>query len=117
MSAQPTWSPVDDDTADLLDLIQADWRPFAEDDRNVIAHAIRDVAGANDGKVHPNDVRAALAALPVLEQPKPQRVGPVYRALVLFGDLRVDGWDESNDLQGRNSGKPCRIYRWAGPAS
>lgn len=113
MSA-PTFAPVDEDTADLLDLIDADWRPFAEADRNEVAQAIRDSVEP-DGHVSPNRVRARLASLPVLRQPKPQRVGPVYRSLVAAGFLAVnDGWEMSDDLAGRNSGKPHRTYRWVG---
>lgn len=116
MSA-PHFEPVDDYTGDLLDLIAADWRPFAEEDRNTIARAIRDDATANGGWVSQNRVRKILAALPMSEQPKPQRVGPVYRALCLFGDLVVDDWENSDDLAGRNSGKPVRTYRWIGEPS
>ena len=115
MSA-PTWAPVDDDTASLLDLIAEDWRPFAEADRNTIATAIREDAEAHGGEVHPNRVRAALAGLPVIEQPKPTRVGPTYRALCLSGVIAENGWDISNDTHGKNAGKPCRIYRWVGVA-
>lgn len=110
----PTWSPLDEATADLLDLIDADWRPFAEADRNTIAAAIRDDARLHGGEVSQNRVRAALAALPVASQPKPQRVGPVYRALCLRGDLKVTGWETSDDLHGRNSGRPARTYVWIG---
>lgn len=116
MSA-PQWAPVDDDTGSLLDLIGNDWTPFAEDDRNLIARAIRDDAAANDGHVSSNRVRRAFARLPVLKQPKPQRIGPVYRALCLTGHLRVDGWEVSDDLAGRNSGKPARTYVWTGASA
>ncbi|MDF1603361.1 hypothetical protein [Nocardioides sp. YIM 152315] len=113
MSA-PTWSAVDEATASLLDLIDADWRPFAEADRNTIAAAIRDDARFHSGQVHPNRVRDALAALPVFKQPKPTRVGPTYRAMTLAGYLEVDGWDVSDDSRGKNAGKPIRLYRWVG---
>ena len=116
MTAQPHWSSLDDDTGDLLDMIQADWRPFAEDDRNTVARAIRDDGLDHAGEVNPNRVREALASLPVAAQPKPQRVGPVYRALRLMGDLEVAGYDTSDDHRGRNSGKPCLTYRWVGGA-
>lgn len=112
MSALPHWESVDDATGDLLDLIQSDWRPFADRDRNTVARAIRDDAEAHDGHVSPNRVRATLAALPILEQPKPQRVGPVYRALALLDLIRADGFEVSDDLTGRNSGRPSRTYRW-----
>ena len=110
----PTWSAVDSDTADILDTVNADWLPFAPAERIRIAAAIRSDAATHDGSVSPNRVRAALAALPVAEQPKPQRVGPVYRALCLAGMLQVDGWETSTDRHGRNSGKPSRRYRWIG---
>ena len=111
MSAQPAWSPVDDYTGDLLDLIQSDWTPFAEDDRNLIARAIRDDALAHDGMVSANRVRDAIAG-----KVKPQRVGPVYRALALFGELEVAGYETTEPTKtGRNGGKPAMTYRWIGP--
>lgn len=117
MSAAPRWAPLDDATANLLDLLDADWRPFSEADRNTIAGAIRDDARFHDGEVSSNRVREALAALPVFRQPKPQRVGPVYRALCLFGELEVTGWETSQDHHGRNAGRPARTYRWIGPSA
>ncbi len=110
----PTWSALDEQTANLLDLIAADWRPFADADRNTIAGAIRDDARFHGGEVSQNRVRAALAALPLDRRPKPTRVGPVYRALCLMGELQATGWETSDDLHGRNSGKPCRSYAWVG---
>lgn len=110
----PTFAPTDPDTATLLDLLNAAWTPFAEADRNTVARAIRDDAETHGGHVSPNRVRRALAALPVLDQPKPQRVGPVYRALCLAGHLRASDWETSDDLTGRNSGKPHRTYVWIG---
>lgn len=117
VTAQPMWSAINDETADLLSLLASDWRPFAEADRSVIANAIRDDANAHGGWVSQNRVRAALASLPVFEQPKPQRVGPTYRALCLAGVLVADGWEQSDDLHGRNGGKPTRVYRWTGEPS
>lgn len=114
MSTAPQWSPLGEQTANLLDLIAADWRPFADADRNTIAGAIRDDARFHDGEVSANRVRDALAALPLHSQPKPQRVGPVYRALCLFGDLEVTGWEISEDRHGKNAGRPARTYRWIG---
>lgn len=106
----PTFAATDEQTASLLDLINADWRPFSEADRNTIAATIRDCADST-GFVSPNRVRHALASLPALQQPKPQRVGPVYRALVKSGVLVVaDGYELSDDVAGGNSGKPHRTY-------
>ena len=102
-------APVDHDTASLLDLIAADWTPFAEDDRNIIANAIRDDARAHGGHVSQNRVRPVIAG-----RVFHKRVGPTYRALCLAGHLRADGWEVSSDEAGRNSGKPCRTYVWTG---
>ena len=108
MSA-PAWGPLDPDTADLLDLLANDWTPFAEDDRNVIAQAIRQDALAHDGEVSQNRVRKLIDG-----RVFHKRVGPTYRALVLSGHLAIDGWEVSDDVLGRNQGKPCRRYRWTG---
>jgi hypothetical protein len=105
----PVFAPVDEQTGDLLDLIQADWLPFAEEDRNVIARAIRDDAAAHDGRISSNRVRRLIPT-----RVKPTRVGPVYRALCLQGVIEVTGWEISDDLHGRNSGKPARTYHWVG---
>jgi hypothetical protein len=105
----PRWEPTDAATGSLLDLLAADWLPFAEADRNLIARAIRDDAEAHGGHVSANRVRRRIPA-----RVGPQRVGPVYRALCLQGVLAVDGWEVSNDRNGKNAGKPCRTYRWVG---
>lgn len=111
-TSAPAFESVDVDTAELLTTVNADWRPFATDDRNTVAAAILDDARAHDGQVSANRVRAALAALPVLQQPAPHRVGPVYLYLRHHRVLVVDGWETSDDRQGKNAGKPCRTYRW-----
>jgi hypothetical protein len=109
-STAPQWEPVDDATGSLLDLLAEDWRPFAEDDRDLIANAIRDAAIAHPFRmVSPNLVRAALDG-----RVKPQRVGPVYRALCLMGYLVPCGWETSDDRHGRNTGRPARLYEWVG---
>lgn len=108
----PQWTSVDPNTADLLDLLAADWTPWADEDRNLIARAIRDDAAANGGRVDPNRVRRALAG-----QVKPQRVGPVYRLLAQQGVIRPDGWVVSDDKHGRNSGRPVRVWIFNGENS
>lgn len=107
-------APVDHGTASLLDLLAADWTPFAEEDRNRVAWAIRRDAREHGGEVHPNRVRRLIAGIV-----KPTRVGPVYRALCLQGVIAPNGWD-INDGTGvdransGNGGKPARLYRWTG---
>lgn len=107
MSA-PQWAPLDDETHTLLDTLAHDWRPFAEDDRNLIAQAIRDDAEAHGGSIDPNRVRRA-----VLGRVQSQRIGQTYRALRLAGVIATDGYGENRDKSG-NAGKPALRYRWIG---
>ena len=94
---------VDHYTASLLDLI-ADDHGHA-DQRAEIERVILGVAVEYDGHIDPNVVRRRLPAWI-----QPQLVGPTYRALTLAGVIRPAGWTTSDDLAGRNSGKPARIY-------
>jgi hypothetical protein len=105
----PRWEPTDAATGSLLDLLAADWLPFAEADRNLVARAIRDDAEAHDGHVSANRVRRRISG-----KVDPRRVGPVYRALALAGTIRAEGWEVSDDRLGRNAGRPARTYRWVG---
>lgn len=95
---------VDTYTGSLLDLIADDH--VHADDRAEIERVILAVALEYDGHIDPNIVRRRLPAWV-----QPQLVGPTYRALCLAGDIEPAGWTTSDDLRGRNSGKPSRIYR------
>ena len=95
---------VDTATGSLLDLI-ADSDDHAHH-RAEVARIILSVAFEYDGHIDPNVVRRRL---PTWVQP--QQVGPTYRAMCLTGDIEVAGWTTSDDLKGRNSGKPARTYR------
>ena len=95
---------VDTATGSLLDLI-------AESDdhahhRQEIERVILAVALEYDGHINPNVVRARL---PPWVQP--QLVGPTYRALLLAREIEPHGWTTSDDMKGRNSGKPLKTYR------
>ena len=95
---------VDTYTASLLDLMADD--PSHASQRAEVERAIWSVAAEYDGRIDPNIVRARIPAWV-----QPQVVGPVYRAMTLAGDIEPDGWTTSDDLKGRNSGKPVRPYR------
>lgn len=95
---------VDTFTASLLDLI-ADDHGHA-DQRQEVERVILAVALEHDGRIDPNVVRTRLPAWV-----QPQVVGPTYRAMALSGEIEPDGWTKSDDLRGRNSGKPARTYR------
>ena len=96
---------VDPDTAAILDLIAGD--PIHERDREAIVDAIR-ASVRDDGTVSGNDWRPRLPAWVY-----PRCVGSTVHALAKAGVLAPTGeWVVSDDLAGRNSGKPTRLYRW-----
>jgi len=95
---------VDTATGSLLDLI-ADSDDHAHH-RAEVARIILSVAVEYDGHIDPNVVRRRLPSWV-----QPQQVGPTYRALCLAHEIEPAGWTTSDDLKGRNSGKPARCYR------
>lgn len=101
----PQWSPVDDDTADLLTLV-ADTDHFSIGlEWGIFVTALM-VAAGSDGMVRPNDMRPMLAG-----RVAPRRVGSFYRKACLEGLIApTDKWQTSDDAHGRNVGKPARIY-------
>lgn len=94
---------VDTATGSLLDLI-ADSDDHAHH-RHEIERVILAVALEHDGHIDPNVVRSRLPAWV-----QPQLVGPTYRRLCLAREIKAAGWTTSDDLRGRNSGKPARTY-------
>ena len=107
----PTFAPVDDETADLLALIDAD--RIHTDDRHKIDVAIKQVAAEHGGVVDPGRVRALLTnehGLTVY----PRVLSARYSVLTRAGVLEVDGWTTNTDKAGGNYGKPQRLYRLAG---
>lgn len=110
MSAQmemfrPYADGVDPATQALLDLIHGD--PIHDRDREAVVNAIR-TAVRDDGTVCGNDWRRLIP-----QWVYPRVVGATVNALARAGVLRATGeWVASDDLAGRNSGKPVRVYRW-----
>ena len=70
--------------------------------------AVLEVGREHDGLVDPNRVRERLSG-----RVYPPTVGAVYAALRRAGVLEPAGWTTSTDTAGRNTGKPCRMYRLA----
>jgi len=95
---------VDAYTGSLLDLIADD--DLHANDRTEIERVILAVACEYDGHIDPNIVRRRLPSWV-----QPQVVGPTYLALCLAREIEPAGWTTSDDLRGRNSGKPARTYR------
>jgi hypothetical protein len=111
VSAQPEWSPVEDETADLLSLV-ADGPMSGHADRewDLYVHALRFAATADNGTVHPNTLRCL-----VRDHVAPRRIGAYTNRALARGLIEATGeWEISDDTEGRNAGRPCRVYRWLG---
>ena len=108
-AAQPEWSAVDDETADLLSLVaigpistgtaEREWTYFLD---ALASASLR----RGDDLIHPNDLRELTRGVVA-----PQRVGAFVSKAARAGLIVADGWDVSNDHEGGNGGKPARRYR------
>lgn len=109
MSAQPQWSPVDDDTADLLSLVANDrMHPRPAEEWAYFVSALR-YAARRSGRIDPNNLRRYLRG-----NVAPRRIGAFTNRAKAEGLIVDTGeWQTSDDTEGRNGGKPCRVYRLA----
>lgn len=111
MSTQPQWESVDDYTADLLDLVAHDrMTPRPAEEWDYYVRAVRFAATADDGVVRPNTLRALVRG-----HVAPRRIGAFTNRAKCEGLLVDTGqWETSDDTEGRNAGKPMRVYRLGG---
>lgn len=107
MSA-PTWSPIDDDTASLLDLVANDEvTPRPQEEWEFFVRAVRFAGTADDGVVNPNTLRSLIRG-----HVAPKRIGAFTSRAKAEGLIVDTGeWVVSDDHEGRNAGRPCRVYR------
>lgn len=102
----PHWAPVDDETADLLTLVADEGHPSADFEWALFTEAIVH-SSLFDGIVSQNRIRPLIAG-----KIAPRRVGAFYSRACREGLIRATGdYELSTDTAGRNSGKPCRVYR------
>ena len=107
MSAYPS-GPLDGYTGDLLDLIATEPTPPVDREWADFTTALTAAADTH-GRVSQNDVRPLIRG-----RVAPRRIGPFYRRACLAGLLAWRGeWAVSDDTEGRNGGKPCRVYEVA----
>lgn len=110
MSAQPVWESVDDTTADVLTLVADRHHVSANFEWAAFIHAVHRVADQHHGRVDQNDLRPLLRGVVA-----PKRTGAFYRRASLEGLLRPTGeWSVSDDVVGRNAGRPVRVYELGG---
>ncbi len=112
MTTAPAWSPVEDDTADLLSLVACGPLAPADVEWRLFSDAVVRVAHSNGGRVDQNDVRPLIRG-----RVAPKRIGSFYRRACLEGLLRVDGYSISDDHEGRNAGRPMRCYVLVGASA
>jgi hypothetical protein len=112
MSA-PQWSPVDDDTADLLTLVADEGHVSADFEWDLFIDAVHAVSTWRaDRVIQPNDLRPL-----VRDRVAPRRIGAFTNRAVKSGLIVPTGdWQVSDDTEGRNAGRPMRVYRWTGGA-
>lgn len=110
MTAAPTWSPVDDDTADLLSLVADDGHPSADYEWDQYVAALY-VAADAFGVINPNRLRELVRGVVA-----PRRVGAFTHRALCAGVVEYTGeYVLSDDTEGRNGGKPCRVLRLLDP--
>ncbi len=98
---------------DLLTAIAEN--PLADRYRDRIRAAIKADAAMHDGVVNPNRVRARLLhpASGRLDV-DPRILSATYGALSAQGILEHHGWTVNDDTNGRNVGKPQRLWLLVG---
>ena len=70
--------------------------------------ALRYVAEPREGLIPPNALRPLVRGVVA-----PKRLGAFTSRAVARGLIEATGdWQVSDDTEGRNAGRPCRVYRW-----
>lgn len=109
----PTWSPVDDSTADLLSLVADTNHPSAEFEWRAFVGVLSATASLHDGRLDQNDYREQLRGVVA-----PKRIAAFHtRALAEHLIENTDDFSVSTDKKGRNAGRPTRVRRWIGGAA
>ena|SRR5690349_853520 len=106
MTTQPTWSPNDDETNDLLTLVADTDHPSVDFEWLVYKKALATAADVF-GVIDPNRLRPLLRG-----QVAPRRIGAFTSKALAEGLVEYTGrFVVSDDTHGRNGGKPAREMR------
>lgn len=112
MSTHPIWAPVDDDTVDLLTLVADEGHVSADYEWAYYLNALQNCA-AVDGLIFPNMLRRHVRG-----SVAPRRIGAFTHRALSQGLIEWTGeWETSDDTEGRNGGRPMRVYRWVGESA
>lgn len=110
MTADPQWT--DSGQGDLLALVAVGnvATDTAEREWKFFIQALLMARGWGD-VISPNELRRSTRG-----EIAPQRIGAfTNRALAQKLIAPTGEWEVSDDRQGKNAGKPARVYRWLGP--
>ena len=109
---QPRFAPVDSDTADLLDLVADDQHPSVDHEWELFKAALAEAVN-EFGTISPNRLRPLVRG-----KVAPRRIGAFTHRALSQGLVEYTGtYEVSDDVEGRNGGKPARVLRWLGGAS
>jgi hypothetical protein len=101
-----TWAPIEDETADLLSLVADEGHPSVDLEWDEFVTALRFAADAT-GVVSPNRLRPLIRGVVA-----PRRIGAFTNRALKQGLIAYTGeWEISDDREGRNAGRPCRVMR------
>jgi hypothetical protein len=104
------WAPIEDDTADLLSLVADEGHPSTDYEWDEFVTALR-FAADTEGVVSPNRLRPLIRGVVA-----PKRVGAFTNRALKQGLIAYTGdWEVSDDREGRNAGRPCRVMRLLTP--
>jgi len=106
MTAEPQWSPIDDDTADLLALVSAGSLALTAEDewRHYLAALLKVADGT--GLISQNDLRAHLTPIAPARRGSFMCRAKGQRILIETGQF-----DVNDDVKSRNRGRPQRLVR------
>lgn len=107
---RPEWSTVDDSTSDLLSLVADTNHVSSDREWSEFVRCLKHVAALNGGVIEPNELRPMVRGVIA-----PRRIGAFTNRALRAGLVAYTGeWQVSNDLAGRNGGKPARVMAWIG---
>lgn len=112
MSTQPTWSPVDEPTADLLTVLADPHPVIGADVPALFLAACRRDAMAHDGLVSVNRVRELLAG----EDIEHHRYSALWSHFTGRGRpmVKTSEWEVCAGSASGNNGRPYPLRRWIG---
>lgn len=109
MTAQPIWT--DSGQGDLLALVAmgSPSTGAADEEWDRFVQAL-EAASDLSGRISPNFLRGLLRG-----NVAPRRIGAFTSRALSQGLVAYTGeYEISDDSEGRNGGKPCRVMRWTG---